>query len=75
MTLDDELYCKRVESEAASHLIRCSIDDNTLAVQSLGKAFAGALCLIIKRLNGCKLLISPIFSNKEDLLSDKIFFI
>lgn len=54
MTLDDELYCKRVESEAASHLIRCSIDDNTLAVQDLGKAFAGALCSIVKKLNGGK---------------------
>lgn len=54
MTLDDELYCKRVESEAVSHLIRCSIDDNILAVQDLGKAFAGALCSIVKKLNGGK---------------------
>ena len=54
MRLDDELYCKRVENEAASHLIRCSIDDNTLAVQDLGKAFTGALCPIIKKLNGGK---------------------
>lgn len=54
MTLDDELYCRNVEQKAIAHLFRCSIDDTTLAVQNLGSAFAGALCPIIKKLNGGK---------------------
>ena len=52
MRLEDELYCRNVEKKVIAHLFRCSIDDNTLAVQNLGSAFAGVLCPVINRLNG-----------------------
>ena len=51
MRLDDELYCEMVEIKAVSHLFRCNIDDNILAVQNLGRAFAEALGPVVKKLS------------------------
>ena len=40
-----------VEIKAVSHLFRCNIDDNILAVQNLGRAFAEALGPVVKKLS------------------------
>lgn len=51
MRQDDELYCRNVEQKAIAHLFRCSIDDNILAVQNLGRTFAEVLGPIVKKLS------------------------
>lgn len=51
MRLDDELYCRNVEQKAIAHLFRCNIDDNILAVQNLGRAFAEALGPVVTKLS------------------------